>query len=352
MGTTSEMARAEHLLRASLRDNGKVALVYHADADGIASAALLARVLEEAGTPVATLTPEKAQSVYDPVFEARMRELAATLSVVLDTGARAGWGPRVGRVIVIDHHALEGAPQVDCFLHDASAPATTTLVYELASRFAKLEHHAWLVALGLLGDAGEKAKNHPLVRAASARFGGKALREVVALVNASGRASRPAPERALSALRGCDDPRRIARGEGEDAQVLLELRTEVASAIARARRVAPRVRGRWAIIELHEGCRVHGVIASAWARRLAPRLVLVANRGYSSGRVHLSVRSHEPLDLREALRSLLPDEGSDYAAGHARASGAILPVASYERLLAAIEREATTQPRSASQASP
>jgi single-stranded-DNA-specific exonuclease len=70
--------------------------------------------------------------------------------------------------------------------------------------------------------------------------------------------------------------------------------------------------------------------------------VLVANRGYVPGRVHLSVRSHVALDLRAELRGLVPDAGDDYAAGHARASGAIIDTETYERLLAAIERLASS----------
>jgi len=108
----------------------------------------------------------------------------------------------------------------------------------------------------------------------------------------------------------------------------------------RAVRVAPRILGRWAIIEFTDPCRIHSSVASVWTRRLHDRIVLAANRGYIPGRVHFSVRSHEPLDLRAELRALMPDASSDFASGHDRATGGIVGVDVFDELLSRIEMQA------------
>lgn len=317
----------------------RVAVVYHADADGISAAALACAAVERLGGSVVTLTPPKGKNVYDEGFRSELARCTARLVLVLDTGSRASVRWRDAPTIIVDHHVAASPPDVEAFVHDEDALSTSMLVLDLLEPIAPIKDRSWLAAVGAFGDRGDDARALASVDAAVARFGSSSFRDVVALVNASGRAGTPAPEDALTALREADDPRAIVRGTHPAAIHLHAMRAEVAEASKRARRVAPRLRGKWAVIELDEPCRVHGVIASAWARRLAPRIVLVANKGYVAGRVHVSVRSHDDIDLRAAMRELLPDEGGDYAAGHARATGAIVDVTTYERLLAAIDEE-------------
>ena len=334
----------DHAQQILQQVNGPVAVVYHADADGIASAAIVCTALERRGTQVTPLTPVKGQNVYDSAFRDEVAGRKPGATVVVDTGSRARADIAPRPCIVIDHHPTAEPPAVDCFVHDASAPASSTLAYAVAEGLADVEDRRWLVAVGLVGDLGEKARTHAVTREASARYGARNLQELVALINASGRAAAPSPDVALAALCSAVDPRHILQRDSLEGNLLRAMRAEVSAAIARARRVAPHMRGRWAIIEIDEPCRIHGVIASAWTCRLSPRIVLVANRGYSPSRVHLSVRSHANVDLRAALRSLIPDAGADYAAGHARATGAIIDRSTYDRLLAAIEREEAALP--------
>jgi single-stranded-DNA-specific exonuclease len=325
-------------------------VVYHADADGISAAALSSAAIEQLGGTVVALTPPKGKNVYDEAFRTRLVHERARLVLVLDTGSRAGTSWRETPTVIVDHHVASSAADAAAFVHDERAVSTSTLVLDLLEPIAPAGERSWLAAVGALGDRGDAARREPCVVAAVARFGVKALRDLVALVNASGRASAPQPELALESLREMDDPHEIVRGSGPVTRQLIAMQAEVAEATRRARHVAPRVRGRWAIIEIEDACRVHGVIASSWSRRLAPKIVLVANKGYVEGRVHIAVRSHERIDLRAALRELLPNEGDDYAAGHARATGAIVDVSTYERLLTAIDaesaRSAAASPRS------
>ena len=339
MSSANAQSRARNLITKGSASGGRVAIVYHADADGISAAALACAAVEQLGGAVVPLTPPKGKNVYDEDFRHEIDGCSPELVIVLDTGSRAGLRWRSAPTIIVDHHVAASPPDAEVFVHDEDAVSTSMLVLDLLAPLARVDDRAWLAAIGAFGDRGDDAREIPAVEAAVDQFGVSSLRDVVALVNASGRAGAPAPDVALEALRSAGSPQEISRATSPAAKRLYAMRAEVAEASRRARRVAPRVRGRWAIIELDEPCRVHGVIASAWVRRLAPKIVLVANKGFVEGRVHISVRSHERIDLRAAMRALLPDEGGDYAAGHTRATGAIIDVPTYERLLAAIDAE-------------
>jgi single-stranded-DNA-specific exonuclease len=116
------------------------------------------------------------------------------------------------------------------------------------------------------------------------------------------------------------------------AQLLAEARRTWRSAYARAVRTAPLVRDGVALIRFASAMQVHPLVAAAWVRRLAPRLVVVANDGYLPGRVNFVVRGGEG-DLRAALRAALPDADGELAHGHERATGGSLSPDDFERLL-------------------
>jgi single-stranded-DNA-specific exonuclease len=82
---------------------------------------------------------------------------------------------------------------------------------------------------------------------------------------------------------------------------------------------------------------VHPLVATTWARRLSPRVVLAANDGYLPGMVNFAVRGGPPgTDLRALLREALPGQGGEFAHGHDRATGGSLPPATFARLLEAL----------------
>ncbi|WP_437734568.1 DHH family phosphoesterase [Sorangium sp. So ce1335] len=339
---------ARDLLCRAGAQGARVAVVYHADADGTSSAALVCFAVRALGGEVAPETPGKGDNVHGAAFGARVLATGAALAVVLDTGSRPG---RLFTIptLIVDHHRIDPAqaPEVEAFvstLGDDPETSTSALTYELLAPvvepLAPIAPRAWLAALGLLGDLGDGARRHPLVAAAARQHGLSALREAVALVNAAGRSAAHDAGVALEALLEAERPADLARGGGEAARRLRALKEEVSAATRRAIRVAPRVHGRWAVIQLDEPYRVHGPVASAWTRRLPDRIVLVANRGYMPGRVHFSVRSHLPLDLRAALTALLPDAGPDFAAGHDRATGGIVRAEVFDELLRRIRDEA------------
>jgi single-stranded-DNA-specific exonuclease len=80
---------------------------------------------------------------------------------------------------------------------------------------------------------------------------------------------------------------------------------------------------------------VHPLVATAWSRRLAPRIVVAANDGYIPGRVNFAVRGGSG-DLRRVLRDALPAAEGEFAHGHERATGGSLPPAAFDALVEAL----------------
>jgi len=337
-------AQARELLRARPRGS-RLVVVHDIDADGTSSAALACAAAETLGLEPFAAAPRRGENVYAERFQAELtaatREAreGGALTMVVDTGGRDGARFAVEPVIVVDHHAAESGPVVDAFVSTrgkVDVVSSSLLTFELLEEVAELRERKWLAAIGLLGDLGDRAKLHPRFTEVTAGVRMTALRETVALVNAAGRASRHAPDVALAALREASSPSDVAGGLGAAARELATMREETSASFARARKVAPKKLGDYAVIMIDEPCRVHGLVAESWKRRLAPATVLVGNTGYSPGRVHFVVRAAERRDLRAALRALLPDAGPDFAAGHDQATGGIVDVATFERLLAAI----------------
>jgi hypothetical protein len=106
---------------------------------------------------------------------------------------------------------------------------------------------------------------------------------------------------------------------------------------SRALRTAPQVGADAALLRFDEPARVHPIVATAWARRLAPRVVIAANDGWRDGRVSFAVRAADPRDLRAWLltRWAPPPGAGDYARGHRQATGGVLQPDAFDDFVAA-----------------
>jgi single-stranded-DNA-specific exonuclease len=93
--------------------------------------------------------------------------------------------------------------------------------------------------------------------------------------------------------------------------------------LERVMRTPPEVGGDVALIRFSSPCQVHPLVATAWARRLAPRIVVAANDGYLPGRVSVAARGGGA-GLPAQLRAALPGAG-----------GCSLAPEDFERLLEA-----------------
>jgi single-stranded-DNA-specific exonuclease len=283
-------------------------VVPHTDADGLSAGAIALRArCEDADAAVVLRRGETPFGDGAP--------LPPGAVAVLDWGVR-----RLARPgLIVDHHAPEAEPGPDVLLvsgYGEQPPVSTSvLVWRIAAAAPR-----WLAALGAYGDLGAAG----LRLAETAGVEAAAVRRLAPLVNAPRRLPDGSLVRDALALlvRAPDAAAALA-----DPLIggLADARAAVAAEQRRLMRVGPRVAGDVAVIRVTSPIQVHPLIATAWMRRLAPRLVVAANDGYLPGRVNFAVRGGTG-DLRARLRAALPEgAGHEFAHGHDRASGGSLP---------------------------
>jgi single-stranded-DNA-specific exonuclease len=290
-------------------------VVPHTDADGLSAGALALRARGESAAAAVLLGRGQVPFGDAP-------PLPPGSVAVLDWGLRPLSRPGA----IVDHHE----PEVDAadagagvaVLSDRGAP-TSALVRRLLP-----EQPAWLAAVGAVGDLGDEAFALPECAGAPKT----AVRKLIPLVNAPRRLPDGPVRTALALLVESTDAKEALRDPriGE----LQEARTAWRSGFDAAVRTAPVVGDRAALVRFTSPYQVHPLVATTWARRLAPRVVLAANDGYLPGMVNFAVRGGEGADLRALLRDALPEAGGEFAHGHARATGGSLDPDSFARLLA------------------
>lgn len=305
--------------------NARIIIAPDRDVDGLAAAVITVRAIERlGGTPIIEL-PNKGEHVHTPSMQARLATLRGDGLVVLDMGSRSGTIVEGLPTIVIDHHDARYQPDGAIFVGEPS-PATGQLAYDVWSPLVDIADQRWLVALALAGDQGTLPegpwkKTH--------------LRKVVSLVNAARRSASCQPKLALDLLLAANGPKEVLDNPGIAA--LEACREEVKAEVDRVARVAPKLAGNVALIRFSSGSQVHPLIATRWAPRLAPKIVIAANDAYLPGRVNFALRSASSTDLLAFLRELpLGNVEGEFANGHARATGGSIPPADFERLVTAL----------------
>jgi single-stranded-DNA-specific exonuclease len=195
--------------------------------------------------------------------------------------------------------------------------STSVLAWELLGRPPE---GAWLALLGAVGDLGDAAFRRGL----SAPKSRSDVKRLATLVTAAGRVRNGPVSEAFDLLARVGDERE-ALAHPVCAR-LEEAWARTAAARARAMRTAPTVGPEAALIRFSEPARVQPLVATAWMRRLAPRVVIAANDGWRDGLVSFAVRSADGRDLRRCLlaRYRPPAGAGDYARGHPKATGGAL----------------------------
>ena len=296
------------------------AVVPHTDADGLAAGAIALRARGERADAAVLLgrgaTPFTSSG------------LPGGPLAILDWGVR----PLARPGVLVDHHAPEGAtggpdgPIVVSSYGEAPEVSTAALMRRLFP-----EAPAWLAAVGAAGDLGDAGFALPECEGARPKT---AIRRLVSLVNAPRRLPDGPVRTALALLVEHDDPR--AALADPRVAALEEAKRAWRAEFDRVVRTAPRMVGeRIALLRFASPAQVHPLVATTWARRLAPRIVLAANDGYlGPGVVNFAVRGGSG-DLRAVLKEALPGARGEFAHGHDRATGGSLPEPDFERLLAA-----------------
>ena len=312
----------------------------HDDADGLSSAALLARAWEAArGTRAAIRLVGRGQNAWDETFAAELGALDPTGLIIADLGI-AGRRPLPARPLaVIDHHVPTGTPDGATVISGYGrepTPSTSVLAHWSAAALGDTDGLDWLAAIGLVGDYGDKA-DFPLIARAKKRYGAGKLREAVSLVNAPRRSASGDAAAALSLLLKASGPADVVSGEHPETEACRAAQEEVKAAVAEGRRQPPRFGSRYgadvAIIRVSSPCQIHPLVAQSWTGRLRKKdrpgvIVFAANDAFQPGHVSFAGRASGDVDIIDLLARHRP-EGADptrYGNGHPKASGGTLPV--------------------------
>lgn len=326
---------------AALEPGARVVVFCHFDADGLASGALVARGLERLGHGGVRVVPSgRGESAFSEEARGRLRGMAPDALIVTDLGV-----DRVGvlhgvATLYIDHHRPDGEPEdavvVSAYGWDPT-PSSAWLAYDLLSPLTELGDLAWLAAIGVVGDLGDRAP-WPELAEVKRRHGAKWLREAVSLINAARRASAFDVATPLSLLLEAEGPRGVVEGS-PGAERLRGYRAEVRGEVERVARIAPVFSDdrRFALIRFRSACQIHPLLAERWRRRLREQVVIAANAGYLPGVVAFAARTERTdVSLPALFRSFDPEGrwGGRFGRGHDRASGGHLPREAFNRMLA------------------
>jgi single-stranded-DNA-specific exonuclease len=314
------------------------------DADGLGSGALMVRALERMGAVPIVVLPNKGEHVHTPTMQARLSEIGADGLVVLDMGSRSGPIVQGLPTIVIDHHDARETPDGAIYVSSAGSPPvapTGLLTFLLVRPLVTIDDLAWLALLATVGDLGADHPFRDELGPLTTRVKKTHVAKAVSLINAARRSESYQPALALRVLLAANDPVEFVRpATPELATAVTELeacRAQVKAEVDRVARLPPRIANDVALIRFSSGAQIHPLIATRWATRLAPKIVLVANDGYLPGRVNFAMRSASPTDLLVYLRGLgLGDVEGEFANGHPRATGGSVPPREFDRLLRAI----------------
>jgi len=272
------------------------AVVPHTDADGLAAGAIALRARGE-GADAAVLLG-RGRNPWQPDAP-----LPPGLLTILDWGVR----PLDRPALFVDHHAPEAAAgpgQLVVSGYDATTEISTAALM----RRVVPEASAWLAAVGAVGDLGDRAFELPECAGAPKT----AVRKLVPLINAPRRLPDGPVRAALALLVEHDDPRQAL---WDPRVALLEAsRQEWRAAYDAVMKIGPTVRGAVALIRFSAPYQIHPLVAQAWSRRLAPRVVLAANDDYLSGLISFAARGGIG-DLRRLLRDALPEAQGEFAHG-------------------------------------
>lgn len=307
-------AKLDHLSRARQALRDAAAVVPHTDADGLAAGAIALR--------------DRGEDASDAVLLGRGSTpwnggacLPDGPLAVLDWGVRDLDRPGV----MIDHHVPEVRPRDDQVVVSSHGERPAVPTAALMRRVVP-ESPSWVAAVGAVGDLGQRA--FELEECAGApRY---AIKRLAALVNAPRRLPDGPVRTALALLVEHDSPTEALLDPR--AEELEDAKRAWRAEFERVVRIAPQVGAGLAVIRMRSPCQVHPLVATTWARRLAPRVVLAANDDYVPGKVNFAVRGGQG-SLRRLLRDALPGHDGEFARGHDRATGGSLNPEDFERLL-------------------
>ncbi|RPI25550.1 MAG: DHH family phosphoesterase, partial [Acidobacteria bacterium] len=307
----------------------RIAVACHNDVDGLAAGSILGRSLAAAGSLVSVFTTGKAQTPWSPEIIEKLAAVRPAGVIVADFSPRSAQLLPGIPALIIDHHRPEGLAldtEVISGYGKDPTPTSGLLAFWACEALGDTAPLRWLAALSILGDLAESGE-FPELDEERVIHGQNMLREATSLLNAPRRSSSGDATPALDLLLKANSPVEIIQGRFPEVAQLKRARSEVQSALQRAKMAAPTFSGGVALVRIDTPCQVHPIIAQIWRTRLKKYIVMCANSGYRPGYVHFSVRSATGANLLDFLKEWAP-AGADehYGGGHDQATGGALRI--------------------------
>jgi hypothetical protein len=329
-------ARARDPISRAAAGLGRVAVVHHWDADGIASACMAIEAVHGASpdASVRNTAPTIGRWGLDPVEVSQVRAWDPELLIIVDLALRgqdlASIIEGVGvPVVMVDHHRAEpiSHPRVQYHnpvaegMAESQAPSCTWVLRGLQGRPLDL-----LCALGVLGDRGMGVVDEPVwadLGPFLEREGWAPgeLHRLVELIDAPAKTrDRDRVNAAVGALlEGQSEPRRLLESPEWTACA-----AEVESVLERQLATGPeRVVGSTLVKTIDTPYLIISTAARRLARTRESRVVVVVNRGFSDTEAQLYVRRRGDLDLAPLIGQLTGRGLS--AGGKSDVVGAVVP---------------------------
>lgn len=317
----------------------RVVCLHDSDADGVTAGVVWQRAMENLGfANIKRLSTGRLRNAFGDEARAMLQAENPKFLFVMDLGSQPVEIVAGVPVCFIDHHRPGGALDKDVLISAYTwnpVPNTSLIVYDLFSAVTDVGDYDWIAAIGTLSDLGDKAP-FEIVETTKKKYTQKWLKEAVSLINAARRASVYEPETAAEALLKFANPKDLVSSDSPELERLRAAKAEVNAELAEARKAAPKFAGQVALIQINSPCQIHPLIAQSWRGRLPKFIVIAANTGYLPGKVNFAARTSAPgVSVLDFLRGtkLEITEGS-YGQGHDQASGGVLLVEDWNRLLA------------------
>lgn len=364
----SGVARAAEFLSAA--DKTRVAVLFHDDADGVCSGALLVELLHRLGAGEiksfsTRVGPTADRELLRDVFSnSPTLVISADFSGELDALAREAVS-KDAEYVGIDHHALQkyNFPDhpgeagrvlyVNPLLDGESCPASC-YVFRICSELSDFSEWEWAAALGIIEDFGaeecpdvvkDMLRRYPDLFETT-KINSSELRRTTfgrmaqALSIASVWGGWQGAKSALEALLECNSPYEFSEMRHESVRKLYEKSGEVDKESERIlkdfeRNAQPY--GRVLFYSFESGLKMKSVIATELGVRYPKNILVIAQN--EEGRMKCSFRAQEAdVNLDAVIRSSLAGlEGS--GGGHAKAAGATVTQKDFRTFLERFVKE-------------
>jgi len=353
MTLTTTIDAADGFIR-NLKEPSSVALVYHGDADGCASAAMLYVMIKrlhpaivpkvfaplQGGSRVGIDTARKlVESNFENIIVVDLGEKEDEVIDFLtrENGAKLLW---------IDHHKDEKPLSGDFVYYnphrlmpELSVPPASAIVYAMASRLLSSTNAAsdlsWIAALGIVGDKGE-GRAPEIIKAAFNRYpnleGGHSsgefaiLKQMASLMSSArsffGREGSIYVVEALIEAAEKGNPSVLLYGEnGKKLRYGMRMTAKIVGRILNDENNFEKHPG-LLICEINVAASVQNYLASVLAHKFPESVICVINHGTNPDSLHVELRRGKEVttDLRTGAQDIAQSFGGS-GGGHKAAAG-------------------------------